>query len=142
MQMRNAIAEHVHVYLVRRGSRSHGVGGSRQNRPQRRRLRPVEVGDEGNMAVGFEVSESHYGTVKHDREAPVLVLPDPAAAKVRVRITDAAQQAVVVGHLPSIASHPRSTLIEFPTKQGDRGVGLNGTRDEALRCNEKTRTPV
>jgi hypothetical protein len=67
------------------------VGGPGQNHPQRRRLRPVEVCDEGNVPVGFEVSKSDYGTMKHDREAPVLVLPDPAAAKVGVRIIDATQ---------------------------------------------------
>ena len=102
MKVRNPIAEHVHVYLLRGGRPAYDGGDPRQRGPQRRCLRPVEVGDEGNVAVGFEMCESDNNTVKHDRQTPVLVLPNPAAAKIHVRVGGTAQQALIDCRLISV----------------------------------------
>ena len=50
-----------------------------------------QLGDDGNRRCGSRCGESHHGAVQHDRQPPVRVLPDPAAAEVRVRVGDAAQ---------------------------------------------------
>ncbi len=97
--MWNPIAEHVHVDLVRAGSHAHDRGDPCQGRAQGRGLGPIKVGDEGNVAVGFEVGESDDGTVKKYRQSPVLIRPNPAATEVGVRVVGTAQQALIDSHL-------------------------------------------
>ena len=65
VQVGHAVAEDVHVYLVGGGGRAQGGGDTSQDRPQRRCFHAVEVGDEGNVAVRFEVSESDHGPLQH-----------------------------------------------------------------------------
>ncbi|MEH1130320.1 hypothetical protein [Micromonospora sp. CPCC 206061] len=98
MQMRDAVAKHVHVNLVgrcRRAKRSRRPG---QNRTQRRCLDSIEVGDEGDVAMRLEVREAEDRAMQNDRHPPVIVLPHPLPAKERIGLFHPAQQAPSRGH--------------------------------------------
>lgn len=66
VQVLHAVAEDVHVHLVCGGGLAQSCGHPCEHRAERCRLRSVEVGDGGDVAVRFEMGETCHGTAQGD----------------------------------------------------------------------------
>src|SRR5215207_1723745 len=58
MQVRHMVAEHIDIHLVRACGLPKRTRDGGQGRAERGRFWAVEIGDEGDMAFGFQVSEA------------------------------------------------------------------------------------
>lgn len=96
MQMWNTLAEDINVDEVSSRHRLEFGGHAGQHRAQCRCLPTIKVGDVGDMALGFKVSEPGNRRARlNDRQAPVWVLPDNTSPKGPCRLFWLAEQAIV-----------------------------------------------
>ena len=84
MQVRDVVAEDINVDLVGIGGLAQGAGDAGEDCAQRDGFRPVELGDERDVAAGLQMGKSGDRPLRDAGQPPQGVLPHESALEIIV----------------------------------------------------------